>query len=183
MKRLNARQRLFVGAALLAAGVWGVDALTRGGKPTAASAGPSAAGSTVAEGAPRWKDIGDEIRRLTGQRYSSIAAEVGALERDLFLPTAELGAVLAPPEPDETQTGEAARPKISPEDDFGARHRLVGVMLGPRPLAVIDDRVLAVNSELEGYRLVEVQRDFVTFVHPVTRVRVKLEVAKGPGTP
>jgi hypothetical protein len=45
---------------------------------------------------------------------------------------------------------------------------------------VVDDRVLVVNSDLDGYTLVDVQRDYVVFQQAATGARVTLELEQGP---
>ena len=84
--------------------------------------------------------------------------------------------------PPSSLAGTAAQP-AAPEADFQTSHKLEGVLLGRTPLAVIDGHVLAVNSDLDGYTLLEVQRDRVVFHRPATGATVVLDLSQGPKTP
>ena len=60
-------------------------------------------------------------------------------------------------------------------DTFAARHHLSGVIIsGQSRLAVVDDRVVAVGQELDGYRLVAIDEDSATFEVNQTRFVVPL---------
>jgi hypothetical protein len=183
MIRLTRKQRL-LGAALLVAGlVWAADHFIGSGRPAALQAAQTAAAPPPASAGDA-RDFSESLARLTRNEYISVADEIDLLQRDLFEPTAimESAFALAAPPPARTLAESAAQPP-APEDDFQTSHKLEGVLLGRTPLAVIDGHVLAINSDLDGYTLLEVQRDRVIFQHPPTGARVVLELSPGPRTP
>jgi len=176
MRRLNARQRLLLGALLLAGVILALDRFTGRAQPAAAQAQP---GTTAPAAAPLgWQEVETRLARVQ-ENYVSVAAELQRLERDLFVPSAAIdatyGTLQTAPEREETQS------VVDPAAEFRARHRLLGVMLGSLPLATIDDRVLPLGAELEGYRLVRVTRDQVVFVEPQTQTQIVLEIELRPG--
>ena len=126
----------------------------------------------------------DSLARLSRNEYVSVADEIDQLQRDLFEPTAVMETAFTPVEtnPPPELAATAARSAVR-EADFQTSHNLEGVLLGRTPLAVIDGHVLAVNSDLDGYTLLEVQRDRVVFQQPATGARVVLELSQGPKTP
>ena len=181
MKRFSPQQRVLGGALLLAVGLWAVDAFSGGARVTLVRA---ASGSTPAPPpaptSPDWKDIDVLVARLTRSAYTPAREELGRLERDLFVPTARLEAACAPPEPPpiEVPTSESAPPVPASQPEFQTRHKLTGVVIGPNPLAVVDQTVLRLNSDLEGYTLIEVQRDYVVFRQAGTDERVVLSLQR-----
>lgn len=185
MKRISGRQRLLGGALLIVALIGTVDWFAGPGGPTKAQAGPSPADASSAR-QTQWQDPTEVVVHLLRQDYTSIEMDLDQSQRDLFQPTplfesafarAALAELEEATEPG-AQTGGA-----SPEADFRTRHQLVGVMIGSTPLAVVDDRLLSLNSDLEGYRLVEVRRDYVVFLQPDTQERITLELQQRPKTP
>ncbi|HQL54927.1 MAG TPA: hypothetical protein PLQ87_09485, partial [Phycisphaerae bacterium] len=97
--------------------------------------------------------------------------------RDLF---AEAEVPAGAPELDAAVEDVVAVPEIDPVAEFQAAHRLVGVMLGQRPLAVIDERVMPLHAEVDGFRLVQVARDFVVLRRADTGAQVRLELQPRP---
>ena len=64
---------------------------------------------------------------------------------------------------------------------FADHHQLTGVVLGGVPLAVIDGHLLPLNSDLDGFTLVEVWRESVVLAEIGTDRRVTLKLYQGPG--
>ncbi len=110
--------------------------------------------------------------------------ELNRLERDLFLPSAAIKEAVAPraPAPVDAVAATAGN-EAAAVSDFRTRHKLNGVLVGGTPLAVIDNRVLAIHSDLDGYTLIDVQRDYVVFRNASTGARLTLELEPGPRTP
>lgn len=183
MKRLSQRQRLVCGALAGAGLIWAVDALTRDSTPSAALAGPSTAAAGPSAPAVVWQDVSATIAALTEEGYVSVANELERLERDLFVPTALIDAALRSAEELEAEQAAAVKSEQDEAAEFRGRHRLVGVMLGRRPLAVVDDEVLALQGELDGWRLADIQRERAVFLHPQLGIQVVLELEQGPGIP
>jgi len=194
MKRIPTRRGILGGGLLLAAAVWGFDHLS-GGHPATVQASPAAVTSGPAAPA-NWEPIEDLIGRLTKDDYVSIAEDLDRSERDLFLPTAAIEETVAPVEP--VRGGGLAALAVADggegtaaESGFAKRHKLTGVVVGSvsaggtptPPLAVVDNRVLTLNSDLDGYTLIEVQRDYVVFRRASSGERVTLELEQGPKTP
>ncbi len=177
MKTVNTRSRVMIGGLILAGAVWAVDSFTGGG-PTEVQAGQRA---TQEPGRPAvdWGEADALIDDLTRWTYSSVAPELDTLERDLFA---------AKPSPN---AGSQSEPRTPPADvlaggkdieaesaiDFSARHVLGGVATGANPLAVIDDQVMHIDSDLENYTLIEIHRDFVVFQQRGTSRQVRLSLS------
>ncbi len=180
MKRLTKLQRLLAGGLVLALGIWAIDALTgKSGRPAHARAASATAAATAP--AADWNEVDALVARLTQQRYVSVIPDLDRTPRDLFSPSPAMESLLAPapppaPEPNTPALAEEAA------SDFQSRHQLSGVVIGRNPLAIVDGRVLHRNGELDGYRLVELQRDFVVFQEPRTGARATLKLAPR-GTP
>jgi hypothetical protein len=181
MKRLSARQRLLIGALLIAGLIAAADQFTRGGAPSPARAGQSA--QTTPSAAPAgWGDVNALVARLTQTDYTSVAGELEQLQRDVFVPTTAAGAVFSTADPAPAPAAPEP-PPVEPQVDFRDKHRLSGVMLGETPLAVIDDQLLALDAEVDGFKLVGIERDSVVFWQPGSGLRVVLELAQRPKNP
>jgi hypothetical protein len=183
MKRLTRKQRVLGTALLLAGLVLGADRFFGSGHPAPLQAAQavSAAPPSTAEDA---QDFADSLARLSRNEYVSVADRIDQLQRDLFEPTAIMETAFTPVETDSpAELAAAAAQSAASDADFQTRHKLEGVMLGRTPLAVIDGQVLAVNSDLDSFTLLEVQRDRVVFRQPATGARVVLELSQGPKTP
>ena len=179
MKRIPATQRMLIGVLTLAGLAWAVDAYTGTTRPAAASAALSQVPVTVT-GPANWEEVDEMVRRLTQISYDSVAEKLIGLNRDLFMPTPLIDAACAPlPAPVE-ETAPETRDAAPPKPEFGALHELGGVILGESPLAVVDDRVLPLGAVLDGYILVELQRDYAVFQHLETQEQAVLELKKGP---
>ncbi|MCK4340091.1 MAG: hypothetical protein KAY37_00015 [Phycisphaerae bacterium] len=179
MRRLSNRQRVIGGALVLAVLVWVADWLIGDG-PTPLQAGQAAPLQTQVVTA-KWRDVTDLVARLTEAEYASVAEELDQLQRDLFMPSMLIESVFSVEVPEEPPEPITVKESEVPELDFATRHKLEGVVIGSRPLAVIDDRVLPLNSDLEGYTLIGVQRDGVIFRHSITQVLIRLELEQRPG--
>jgi hypothetical protein len=181
--RLTRKQRVLGTVLLLAGLVLGADRFFGSGRPAplqAAQAGPAAPASTAADA----QAFSDSLARLSRGEYVSVADRIDQLQRDLFEPTAVMETAFTPVETDlPPEPAAAAAQAAASEADFQSSHHLEGVLLGHTPMAVIDSRVLAVNSDLDGYTLVEVQRDRVIFQKLATGARVVLELSPSPKTP
>jgi hypothetical protein len=182
MTQITGRQKLLGGAALLAAVVWAVDWFAGGGRPAPAQASPSAAEQSSTT-QPAWQDVNDLVARLTSRRYVPVADELDELPRDLFLPTPLIESALGRAEPEETDQPDQPNDSKRSEPDFASRHKLVGVMLGTAPVAVIDEHMVPLNTDFDGYTLTEIQRDYVVFSRPGGEDRVVLKLQPGPKTP
>ncbi|QOJ14353.1 MAG: hypothetical protein HRU75_06750 [Planctomycetia bacterium] len=64
--------------------------------------------------------------------------------------------------------------------EFTGRHKLGGVVLGPRPAAIVSGRVIRVGQSLEGVPLIEVRRDSAVFLADGQRVELRLERPQAP---
>jgi hypothetical protein len=172
----NARQRLLGGALLLAGAIWGMDALTGKSGPAPAVAQAAKAPATPPAG-PAWAEVDEVLTRLTRRADDPLSAEPAPPVRDLFWPTPTLEAAF-PAQP-EALAEPIAEPSPA-EDDFAERHRLVAVMLGPTPLAVVDEKLIPLHAELDGFRLVSVSRDHVVFRDKSSGRSVELVLAERP---
>ncbi len=162
------RMRLLIGALLVGLVVLLADRLTRGGPRPVAAAVPATQAAP-----PVWSDTAELEARLTGPSYESVLNELAALPRDLFVPTAQAAAELkaqAQPDPPQVAVGEALPPP------FEETHHLVGVMLGPNPVAVVGAQVVPLRAELDGHVLITVARDRAVFVERSTGREVTLEI-------
>ncbi len=180
MKPITGRQRLLLGALLVAGGIWLADSQMGGGQPRPAQA-QSAASAQAAAPTVVWQDVGPLLTRLTNTDYSSVAGRLEQQERDLFMPTPAIESALGPAavvvEEDDAQ------PAVDRAAQFKERHRLVGVLVGGTGWAVIDDRLYPLRAELDGYRLVAIERDRVVFADPTSGERLVLELAVTTATP
>jgi len=180
MKRLTKQQRLLAAGLTLALGIWAVDTLT-GKKAGPVRAQAAQATTPPPAAAVDWEQVNTLVARLTEQRYVSVAPELDQTSRDLFAPSAAMESSLAPVEP----VIEPNAPAIQEAAiaDFRDRHELSGVVIGRHPLAIVDGHVLRPGSELDGHRLVELQRDYVVFQAAQTGTRVTLKLIPRTGKP
>ncbi|RMF80831.1 MAG: hypothetical protein D6744_07820 [Planctomycetota bacterium] len=63
-------------------------------------------------------------------------------------------------------------PEAPPETPFGQRHVLRAVVFGREPCAVVDGVIMTIGSELDGYRLVSIDREAVVFEREGDRRRL-----------
>ena len=179
MRRIPTKQRVLGGALLLALVVWKVDSLTRGGPPQAqaSQATPEPAQVVSAD----WKDTSALVDRLTNTGYTSVEPALDELQRDLFVPTPMIEAAFAGMEPGDALAAKAAEEEAARPPDFKSVHKLTGVMIGQARLAVVDGRVVPLNSDLDGFTLIEVQRDYVVFRQRDSELEVQLNLEQRPG--
>ena len=129
-----------------------LDRFTGGPRPAAGT--PSA----VSGSAPAPPAVPPIVRRT--QPGAALPAPLNLENlRDVFqLPAAlqQRLTALPQPEPVETETAEEAAGR-----GFGERHALRGVLLGTRPLALIDEGIYAEGGWIDGYQVVQILRDRV----------------------
>jgi hypothetical protein len=166
--RPSARQNTLLGAAGVVAVIFVADYLTRGGEPQpAVAAGTGAAvesragdgpGSAGERAALERVDVSAVLAALSAPRVQPI----GNVEtmRDLFAPGPELAALWAVAEAPAAPAHVAAKPEPA-EPPFSSRHRLDGVITGSPPLAIIDGVPVGIGSRVEGYEVLEIERDRV----------------------
>lgn len=70
--------------------------------------------------------------------------------------------------------GTAPATEVAVLSEFQQQHQLEGVVLGPRPAAVISGRVVHLGGVLNGFRLEEVSRTSATFVADQQRVTLTI---------
>jgi hypothetical protein len=181
MKRLSATQRVLGGALLALVAFWLFDHFTGRSRPAAAQGKPArtemASGKSVA-----WPDLSDRVAHLTRPAYASVATELNQVARDLFIPVPAAQQALAASVPHD-ETPPPPEEPAPPKPSFESRHKLAGVIIGHNSLAVIDDRLFGIGAVLDGYRLVEVHRDFVRLCDTDTGKLVTLTLQQRPGNP
>lgn len=176
MKRVSRRTVLPLGAVLVAVAIWTADNYWGGG-PRVASAAPGAAAKQGSGTPVPHVDLAALRNRLLPPAYQSVASELDAIQRDAFAPLAQFAPQPVPPEVVSEEP--PGPPAPAPEEviaAFRARHRLTGVMLGSEPLAVIDQDVVPLRSELDGFRMIEISRDTATFEGLSGEGRVTLDL-------
>lgn len=187
MRRGFSLRRMLVSGLLLSLGVWAADQLWGRGAPKAVSAAPSpGALATPGKPAPAGSATRVEERkalplatRLLPKPYASLAERLSSVPRDPFTPSPLLDALLNPaPVP---ALPAAPPPAEDPAAAFRAAYQLEGVVLGPQALAVVNGRVLIAGAMLDGWQLVRVERERVTFRRPGEQTEVVLIVPE-PGT-
>lgn len=182
MKRGTSLRRMLVSGLLLSLGVWAADQLWGRGAPKAASAvPPSGAAAVPGNPAPAGGATSADVRkalplatRLLPRPYASLAERLASVPRDPFTPSPFLDALLNPaPAP-------APAAALPPVEDhaaaFRAGHQLEGVVIGPQALAVVNGQVLRVGAMLDGWQLVRVERERVTFRKPGEKLELVLVV-------
>lgn len=114
-----------------------------------------------------------DITRAVDELRKPISIDELALGRDVFAPTpamlAELGPAHAP------EVVEPA-PASSQPNSFAQRHRLDGVMLGRRPLAVVDGVVVPLGATFDRHRLIAVDRNGAIFSDGEQRVELRVPI-------
>jgi hypothetical protein len=182
MTRLTGSQKMLLGVLALVAVAWGVDTLLRTGPQPAAAATSEYA--VPAQPAQRdWTDVQGMVSQLLKSSYEPLGSDLDAAARDVFVPSGPSWgppADLALEAPSAVIAAEDDAPPAETETPFDQLHQLHGVVLGPQPVALIDERVLPLNSDLDGWVLIEVERTWVTFESRTTGARVRLELPAGP---
>lgn len=175
MKPLSPRHKVLGGVFAIAAVAGGIDLLTGEPKPSPASAARSPAVAAEAVGLPPDPvDLDAVIESLRKDRAVRPALPFEQVTRDLFVPTARMAAALAPAAP--ARSAEPRPPQQAEAEAlaFHERHELQGVLTGRVPLALVDGLLCRQGAEIDGYRLVELQRDHVVFERDGSRVTLWL---------
>jgi hypothetical protein len=180
MRGLTPRYGLLGGVLLIAVGALVWDRVSGSRQPATAHAVEAQAPVPLASA--DWEPVAGLVAQLTTSAYVPVGEELARLKRDVFVPTPMIEEAIAPATsmPAAPAAVTTEDPNAPAEADFAARHKLIGVMLAGRPLAAVDDRVLAINSDLDGYTLIEVQRDYVVFQQATSGARVTLKLEQGP---
>lgn len=175
MKLVN--RRTVLGSALaLAVVIFALDRLAGGGPRTADAAAPAVAAplpragtaaTPASSGAPpaglaappAAEDVAELLRRIDADRGPVAAIDLEGVTRDPFVATTALGAATdgtgdAPAGPSASTQPAAA------EVPFEKRHRLQGVVVGPVPLAVIDGQPYRMGEAIDGYTVIDIQREY-----------------------
>ena len=173
------RTRLLAGAFLLVFCAWAMDTLgqERGPKTAAAQTSPTAGAFIIAD--PTDRSALD--RFLADQEPRLEPLVIDDAVRDPFaLPARWESARVTRPEPAESQPVDP--PVASPphgssetrEKTFADAHHLQGVILGSRPLALIDGNGYRVGDWIDGYRVVSLSRDTAELVGRGGRVILRV---------
>ena len=178
MRSLSPRSKLVGGAFCLVAVAWAIDLLTGGPGPSPAGAAPSPAVSAPLAAPPAASlDLDALIDLLRSDPAPRSPLRFDELTRDLFVPTPSLIAALPPAVPPTSpETGSPKEPVAEPVA-FDARHELQGVLTGRVTLAVIDGGLFRRGAQIDGYRLVELHRDYVVFERDGARVVLRVATA------
>lgn len=151
------RRKLLISVLVLVGTSATIDALLGRGQPRTAKA------TTVTETTPAepGTDIEVLLTRLQGQTQNAPAMPLAALPRNPFEPTDafEPSAATASDAPE----AELAAPRIDHGEAFRGAHTLTGTMVGPRPTALLDGRVIEVGTQLDGFTVVEIARGRVVW--------------------
>jgi len=158
--------------------VWGIDMLTGGPAPSSAAATPAAvvAPANVAP-LPDPADLEAVIAALSDDHAPLPALPFQRVTRDLFAPTPSMEAALALAAPALSGKSELREEPAAEPLPFPARHELQGVLMGRVPLALIDGHLCRRGTEIDGYRLVEVRRDYVVLQRGQSRVTLRVVIA------
>lgn len=167
MSGLSRRHKLLGGVLSVAAMVWVFDVI--GGDPT-----PKEAGATqAAAGTDASVELGDVAGRAQGiLEILSRPADVtlgprrgNSVCRDLFVPEASAWRQhLTRGLRFETKSIESPEAPPSKADDklsFAETHVFRGVVAGRSPLALIGDVIVSKGAVVDGYRVIDIQRDRV----------------------
>jgi hypothetical protein len=182
MKRLTLTQRVLLIALAAALTGLGYDRLVGTGRTRTAQAENQATPPTA--DTPDWPTIDRIIWRLTHGDYQPLGDQLTRLRRDLFVPTDGMLHALTDQASStkdiEVAAADDSDPARAPEPTFADRHRLLGITLGARPLAVVDGRLVPRGATVDGHQLVEIRRSHVVFRDPVTKESIRLELEVGP---
>jgi len=172
MIKLNPRQRVLAGAALLVTVAWLLDRLSGANRPAtaAASSAPAAVAPppTPAPASGRNDDVKSVLERLLGPQPLAPALPIGPHTRDAFALTPQMRAALVA-----GQTDERTQARVE-QAAFEERYRLQAVLTGRVPLAIINDAVYGVGAELDGYEVLEIHGDRVLLGRGEQRVILTL---------
>jgi hypothetical protein len=174
MMQLSRRHMLIGGVFGLVSVAWTIDTLTGGAGPSSADAALSPTVATESSARlPDPPDLDRVIRALRNDDATRGPLPFGEATRDLFVPTPWMETALA------SASGASplpTEPSAEPHP-FDARHELQGILTGRVPLALIDGRLCRQGAEIDGYRLVELHRDYVVFERDESRVVLRVATA------
>jgi hypothetical protein len=179
MKPFSHRNKLLGGVFGLVAVVWGLDLLT-------GEAGPELVGAAlppVADAAPvpppvDPPDLAAVMESLRGDHAARPLLPFDQVTRDLFVPTASMEAALArAASASDLRAETSERQPVTEDQPFDARHSLQGVLTGRVSLASIDGNLVRQGAVIDGYRLVELHRDYVVFEREGSRVILRVATA------
>lgn len=163
------RRKLTAGCLIVVSIVWSIDMIS--GEPT-----PQDAAAAPLPGTARTPPMpGDPPDRAAIERFlfhDDVPPESPPFERvprDPFEPSERFHAALALPPPPTGAPAESADRAAATvadgtdETPFADRHRLEGVVAGRRPMALVDGRRLRIGDELDGHRLIKIERERAIF--------------------
>jgi hypothetical protein len=174
------RTRLLAGGFLLVFCAWSVDTLgqERGPKKAVAAQASPAAGAFVIADPP---DRAALDRFLADGEPHREALVLEATRDPFAVPAGFAIAGAAPHQPAESQPAEEAisaspapAAAVSDEKSFADVHHLQGVILGARPLALIDGNGYRVGDWIDGYRIVALSRNTAELVGRDGRVVLRV---------
>lgn len=152
---LSRRQQGLIALMVLSIVGWAFDGLLMG-RPKAAAAAQAAPPAAAAQ-PPRGPDVSTLLRILSDRAPDTVATQVPT--RDPFVPAAPLVALLRrPPVALETAPTADNAPSVAP---LARPARLLGVVLGAQPVAVLDGRPYPLRARVGDCIVEEIQRDRV----------------------
>lgn len=167
---MNKRRRMLIGTMLLAGVGWTIDQFVRSGEPVTAAAAPSPSPENALVEQVEPPDLDSLLELFSNGAKSTPPLLLTEATRDLF--AIRGGAQESWPGSSGVQRARTGAAGNVRSDD---RHRLEGVITGDAPLAIIDGVVLRLGDNLDGFTLIEIQRDRV--VLQGGELRVELRVA------
>jgi hypothetical protein len=178
VRRVSHRNKLVGGVFGLVVLVWGIDLLTGGSEPSSAGASPSTTASEQPIVVPPGPvDLDALIASLRSDQSGPPVLHFEQVARDPFSPTPAMEAYVASVGPSAGAGPKPPAESVAQEVPFEARHELQGVLTGRVPLALIDGTLYPAGAEIDGYRLVELQRDSAVFEQGESRVILRVTVA------
>lgn len=179
-------RKILLGSALgLALAIFALDRLSGGGPRTADAAARTSSASqplTGSEGdalppqaqreagpvaAQTADDIATLLRRIEAEHDPVSTLHLADLARDPFVATAALRATASGTAGATASPSKEAQPEKA-DVPFEKRHRLLGVVTGPVPLAVIDGEPYRLGDTIDGYRLIDIQREYAVLSRETT---------------
>ena len=142
--------------------VWIADAIVGGGPKTAQATVTSDLQPTVSESTTPLDQAARWLALLRDDPRGRAPLGLNQFSRDPFdVSEAMLRTLRAPAQFAAPVVDELDEPPR--QQQFEDRHNLRGVVAGRNPRAVVDGYILAIGAELDGYQVVEIQRDAVIF--------------------
>lgn len=168
MKLPTGRQRALMIALGLVTIAWVADLATRTEPARTAQAAP---GQVVPSQPPVPLDPLEDVERLI-ERLACRTTEPpplpGPQARDPF-------DAVTPLQPERQPDAAQHDPELDPAAEFQRRHRLDGILAGPRPVAIIDGVVCRPGTRLDGFTLIRIEPTRVVFQRGSQRVELRLE--------